>query len=105
MKPGTRFTPRRCEVGCRWLYKVKHNTDGSVNRYKDRLVVKGYAQQHHIDYDEMFAPVVKMTIVRVLLVVAMAKGWHLHQMDVKNSYKVNLRNRCTWCNHPDFIPN
>ena len=86
MKPGTRFTPRRCEVGCRWLYKVKHNTDGSVNRYKDRLVVKGYAQQHHIDYDEMFAPVVKMTIVCVLLVVAMAKGWHLHQMDVKNTF-------------------
>ena len=60
-------------IGCRWVYKVKYNTDGSVNRYKARLVAKGYAQKHGIDYDETFAPVV-------------AKGWHLHQMDVKNAF-------------------
>ena len=40
------------------MYKVKYNTDGSVNQYKAQLVAKGYAQQHDIDYDETFAPVV-----------------------------------------------
>ena len=68
------------------MYKVKYNTDDSVNRYKPQLVAKGYAQQHDIDYDETFAPVTKMMTVLVLLAVAAAKGWHLHQMDVKNAF-------------------
>ena len=50
------------------------NTDGSVNRYKARLVGKGYMQKQDIDYDEMFASVAKMTIVRALLAVPAAKG-------------------------------
>ena len=73
-------------IGCRWVYKVKYNTDGSLNRYKAQLVAKGYAQQHDINYDETFASIAKMTIVRVLLVVVVAKGWHLHQMEVKNVF-------------------
>ncbi|MCO5606135.1 hypothetical protein L7F22_060322 [Adiantum nelumboides] len=73
-------------IECRWVYKVKHDIDGSVSRYKAKLVAKGYAQTYGIDYEETFAPVAKMVTVRVVIVVPAAKGWILHQMDVKNAF-------------------
>ena len=51
------------------------------------MVAKGYAQTQDTDYDETFTPMAKMTIIRVVLVVATARGWHLHQMDVKDVFQ------------------
>mgnify|MGYP002776103917 CR=1 FL=1 len=79
-------TPHKKVIGCWCIYKVKHNTDGLVNRLKARLVAKGYAHTHDIDYEETFSPVAKMTTVRTVIVLAAAKGWHLHQMDIKNTF-------------------
>ena len=62
------------------------HSDGSVSRYKARLVAKGFSQTHGIDYDETFAPVAKMATVMTVIAVAAAKGWYLHQMDVKNYF-------------------
>jgi hypothetical protein len=70
-------------IGCKWVYKVKHNANGSVNRYKTRLVAKGYAQTYGIDYEETYSPVAKMITVRVIITMVATKGWSLHQMDVK----------------------
>jgi len=73
-------------IGCKWVYKIKHNADGSMNRYKARLVAKGYAQIYGIDYEETYNPIAKMTIVRAIIAMAIAKGWSLHQMDVNNAF-------------------
>ena len=68
------------------MYQVKYNVDDSINQYKARLMNKGYMWNHCMDYDETFAPVAKMTTVCVVLAVVAARGWHLHQMDVKNAF-------------------
>jgi len=76
----------RKAIGCKWVYKVKHNVDGSMTKYKAKLVAKGYAQTYGIDYEETYSPVAKMTNVRGIIAMAATKGWSLHQMDVKNDF-------------------
>ena len=73
-------------VGCKWVFTVKQNPKGEVDRYKTRLVAKGYSRTYGIDYDKTFALVAKMGTVRALISCAVNFGWPLHQMDVKNAF-------------------
>jgi hypothetical protein len=87
-------------IKCKWVCKIKHNANGSVSRYKTRLVAKGYAQTYGIDYEETYSPIAKMTTVRTIIAMATTKGWCLHQMDVKNVFlHGDLQEMCTWNNH------
>lgn len=76
----------RRAIGLKWVFKVKRDERGAVAKHKARLVVKGYAQRHGIDYDEVFAPVARLDSVRLLLALAAHEGWQVHHMDVKSAF-------------------
>lgn len=73
-------------IGCKWVYKVKRNSDGSIDRYKARLVAKGYKQRYGIDYEDTFSRVVKAATIRLIMSIAVSRGWSLCQLDVQNAF-------------------
>lgn len=73
-------------IGVKWVFKVTYTTDGKVERLKARLVNKGYNQQEGVDYYENISPIIKLAIGRLILIVAIVKGWRIHQMDVKSAF-------------------
>lgn len=70
----------------KWVFCVKEDADGNVVRHKARLVVKGFLQKSGIDYQETYAPVAKLTTIRVALAVALQRGMVIHQMDVQTAF-------------------
>jgi hypothetical protein len=73
-------------ITCKWVYKVKTRSDGSLERYKTRFVARDFQQEQRRDYYETFAPVAHMTTIHTLLAVASVREWSISQLDVKNAF-------------------
>jgi hypothetical protein len=65
-------------VSSRWLFKIKHATDGSIEKYKARFVARGFSQKEGIDYEETFAPVARYTSIITIIALAAKMKWKLH---------------------------
>ncbi|GKV19028.1 hypothetical protein SLEP1_g29328 [Rubroshorea leprosula] len=73
-------------VGSKWVFKTKLNSDGSVDRFKARLVARGFSQVSGVDFEETFSPVLKPTTLRLVIALATTLSWPLRQLDVKNAF-------------------
>ena len=73
-------------VTSKWIFKIKHAADGSVEKHKARFVAHGFSQKECIDYEETFALVARYTSIRAIISLTSVLGWRLHQMNVKTAF-------------------
>jgi Reverse transcriptase (RNA-dependent DNA polymerase) len=73
-------------IGSKWVFKIKHEPDGKVIKYKSQIVAQGFTQVKGLDYDKTFTPVTKFTSIHAIMALAAKHDLEIHQMDVKSAY-------------------
>ncbi|GAA0168605.1 transmembrane signal receptor [Lithospermum erythrorhizon] len=95
-------------IGSKWIFRVKLKANGTLDKYKAQLVAQGFKQQHGIDFDQTFSPVIKHATIRTVLTIAVSNKWSLRQLDVKNAFfngtlsEVVYMKQPAGFTHPDF---
>ena len=91
-------------VGSRWVFKVKRNSNRSVERFKARIVAKGYSQVEGLDYDETFTPVMRYDSLRLIIVLVLHLGLDMSQADIKSAFLNGDLNEEVWMMPPCYKP-
>ena len=96
----------------KWIFKHKYHSDGFLVHHKARWVVRGFSQQHGIDYDETFSPSGKPATIRTVLSLVASRHWPIRQLDVKNAFLHGHLDETVYCqqppdfadsSHPDYV--
>uniref|UniRef100_A0AAV1UAA0 Integrase catalytic domain-containing protein n=1 Tax=Peronospora matthiolae TaxID=2874970 RepID=A0AAV1UAA0_9STRA len=90
-------------IGTNWLFKIKRKADGSIDKYKTRLVAKGFKQQNGMDYAEKFSPVVKYVTLRMVIAVAKYFGWTIDQLGVVTGFLCGVMKEQVFCVIPEGV--
>ena len=84
---GACRSPLDCKpLGFKWIFKRKMKADGFIDKYKAKLVIKGYRQREGLDYFDTYSPVTRINSIRMILVIAALRNLEVHQMDVKTTF-------------------
>ncbi|MCH81362.1 copia-type polyprotein, partial [Trifolium medium] len=73
-------------IAVKWVFKLKLNPDGSVAKYKARLVARGFLQREGLDYSEVYSPVARIETVRLVVAIGNARDWPMYHLDVKSAF-------------------
>ncbi|KAG8479389.1 hypothetical protein CXB51_029761 [Gossypium anomalum] len=88
-------------IGVKWVYKAKHNADGSLNKLKARLVVKGFSQKYGLDYFETYTPVARLDTIRLIVGLAAHMQWNVYQLDVKSAFLNGILEKEIYVKQPE----
>lgn len=80
------LSPNKKSIGYKWIFKLKFMANGTIERYKPRLVAKGITQTEGIHYQKTFSTMVKMNTIRLLLSIVASNNWHIHQLNINTAF-------------------